>query len=87
MEATSSTSAHTTPESLTGGVPDGVEMLHYVSRRKMVQCQEFGGVTTALCGHVMYPSTPSALKPTTAGGRCRSVICDECVRVYDTLPE
>ncbi|WP_431831002.1 DUF3039 domain-containing protein [Cutibacterium avidum] len=85
METTSSTSAHTTSESLTDGVPDGVEMLHYVSRRKMVQCQEFGGVTTALCGHVMYPSTPSVLKPATAGGRCRSVICDECARVYDTL--
>lgn len=81
METTSSTSAHTTSESLT----DEVEMLHYVSRRKMMQCQEFGGVTTALCGHVMYPSTPSALKPTTAGGRLRSVICDECTRVYGTL--
>lgn len=71
---TSSAPARTTPDGLPGGVPEsgGVEVLHYVRRRSMVRCQEFGGVTVALCGHVMYPSTPSALKPSMAGGRCRT---------------
>lgn len=61
-----------------GGETDhGAEVFHYVRKAKIAESAVMGNMVTALCGETF---------PVTRSPKPGSPVCDECKRIYQSLP-